>query len=381
MVALAVPKVQRKRLVSWALANLALAGLFVLVTRRIQSRFMIGLDASPLQDRPFLIMDSYGFYIRQFFFGGPLSADYGRSPSRVMEWGLWPETQPWLWGFLLLTLIVFWRFRRAGWVFLMLWLVPLSPTSGLVHFNYQRISTVADHYIQPALPAFCFLLWMAAVELCAWLERQGGEALKSTEDSGSGRAIHRRSIWTWLAGAVLFLPLLVISSGRTHERIGDWRESEVLFHSMLRVTPFSHSANNYLGFFAYRRKDWPAAEKFFRDALASQPNSGIASGNLAYSLIKQGRYAEAHMVLKDFLKNPEFFKENEVHRHVIAMNFLANGLALANLGNYRESLASICRVSEFHPESKDLEDANDTLKKLKVQLNPKDPESVRCPQP
>lgn len=354
MLAFVMPAAERKRYQSWALVHLILAGVFVIVTRNIQSQFMIGLDAAPIWDRPFIIMDSYGFYVRQFFFGGPVSADYGRTPDRVISWGLWWETLPWFCAFLIFLGVIFYRYARAAWIFLMLWLVPLSPTSGLVHFNFQRISTVADHYIQPALPAFCFLILFIL-----WRLRQNPKA--------------ERALLAVLVGGLLW------GAVRTADRITAWRDSETLFHSMLKVTPFSHSANNYLGYFAYKRQDWVAAEGFFRNALASQPNSGIASGNLAYSYIKQGRYQEAHLAVKDFLKSPEFFRVNEVHRHVIAMNFLANSLALANIGRYPQALESVCRVFEFNPEPRDKTDATDTLKKLQGMLNPKDPQSVVCP--
>lgn len=345
---------ERRRVFWWSGVNLALAALFVAVTRSIQGQFMIGLDAAPLWDRPLIILDSYGFYIRQFFFGGPLSVDYGRTPSRLIDWGLYWQTLPWLCGFVAVLVALFWRAWRPAWVFLMLWLVPLSPTSGLVHFNFQRISTVTDHYFQPAMPAMAFLLMFAFWRL------------------GTGMQARRMAI-------ALCAAALVFMGYKTYDRIGVWRESEVLFQSMIAVTPFSHSGNNYLGYFAYRRKDWPAAERYFRDALASQPWSGIASGNYAYSLIKQGRFEEAHLVLRDFLKDPEFFRLNEVHRHVIAMNFLANGLALANLGRYNEAFESVCRVFEFNPEARDRNDATDTLRRLQQQLNPQNPEGVRCP--
>src|SRR6218665_2458114 len=128
--------------------------------------------------------------------------------------------------------------------------------------------------------------------------------------------------FAWRPGVAVVSVALVAWGVHANQRIQVWHDSETLFHSMLEVNPYSHSANNYLGYFAFKRKDWPAAEKFFRMALASQPSSGIASGNLAYSLLKQSRYDEAQAVLRDKLVDPVFFKDNEVHRHVIAMNYL-----------------------------------------------------------
>lgn len=353
ILALMMDQQRRKELIGWSLLHLGLAAAFVIVTRRIQSRFMIGLDGAPLLDRPFVIMDSYGFYVRQFF-GGALSADYGRMPSRLMDWGLWIDTQPWLWGFLLFVALVFLkRFWRPALVFLALWLVPLSPTSGLVHFNFQRISTVADHYFQPAFPAFCFLFLFLF-----WRVR--GQR--------------------WLRRGLTLVVLLgaITAAVKTYARIGSWRESEVLFHSMLEVNPYSHSANNYLGFFAYKRADWAAAEKFFRQATISQHHSAIATGNMAFAMIKQEKFQEAVNALEAPLQDPEFFRLNEVHRHVIAMNYLARTLALANLGRFAEARDAVCKALEYNPEPRDRNDALETLSRLQKELNPKNPEAEGC---
>lgn len=355
---LALEPAERSRFWRWGGFNLFLAGTFVFWTRQIQSRFMIGLDDVPYLDRPFLILDSYGFYIRQFFLAGNFSVDYGRTPARVVNWGLWWDTQPWLWVFFALLILLFFRFSRQAWVFAALWLIPLSPTSGLVHFNFQRISTVADHYFMPAFPAFAFLLLFLVWRLGEY--RIWGKKLS-------------------LGVLILLFGFILTAGVRTHERIQVWRNSESLFQDILSTTPYSHSANNYLGFFAYRRKDWPAAEKLFRQALASQPGSAIASGNLGYALIRQGRFEEARALLGPFLADPDFLRMNEVHRHVLAMNYLAYALALASLERYQDAFEAVCKVFAYNPEPRELRDAQETLEKLRPFLRPDRPEALQCP--
>ncbi len=323
--------------------------IFTWVTTAIQSHFMVGLNPPRFIDRPLIIWDTYSFYIWKFLVPLKLSADYGRTPERLLEWQLYQEIWFWLPLFLIAVGAFYWKRWQHGLVFLILWVVPLIPISGLVQFNYMRIATVADHYFIPSLPAMGFLL------ACIF--------------------IRYNRLWLRIAIGVV----IGIWGAATSLRIPDWKDSETLFYSMLRVTPFSHSANNYLGYFAFEKKDWVKAEVFFRNALASQPNSGIASGNLAYSLLKLNRFPEVVALLENRVRDPEFLKANEVHRHVIAVNFLGLGLGLANVQRYPDSFKFLCEVFQYGPQQRDSVDALGTLEKLRTQLSPQAPTALKCP--
>lgn len=345
-----IPKAPRKKGYLFSGFALILGLVFAFVTTQIQSHFMVGLNPPRYIDRPLIIWDTYSFYIWKFLFPINLSADYGRTPERLLEWALYQEIWFWLPLFLIAITAFYWKRWREMAIFVVLWVVPIIPISGLVQFNYMRIATVADHYFIPSLPAMGFLLASILIRY------------------------NRR----WIQAVMV--ALVLVWGGLSSYRIPDWKDSESLFHSMLRVTPFSHSANNYLGYFAFEKKDWAKAEVFFRNALASQPNSGIASGNLAYALLKLNRFPEVVQLLEARVKDPEFLAANEVHRHVIAVNFLGLGLGLANVQRYEDSLFNLCHVFQYGPQQRDLVDAAGTLDKLRVQLNPKDPKSVKCPR-
>lgn len=344
-----IPRAPRKK--GYYFAGFALiAGLvFAWITTQIQSHFMVGLNPPRFVDRPLIIWDTYSFYIWKFLLPIGLSADYGRTPERLLEWALYQEIWFWLPLFCIAIGKFYWKRWTELMVFVILWVVPIIPISGLVQFNYMRIATVADHYFVPSLPAMGFLF---ATILIRFNNK-------------------------WVKGA--FVAILVAWGALTSLRIPDWKDSETLFYSMLRVTPFSHSANNYLGYFAFEKREWEKAEGFFRNALASQPNSGIASGNLAYALLKLNRFPEVVVLLENRVKDPDFLIANEVHRHVIAVNFLGLGLGLANVQRFQDAFVILCQVFQYGPQQRDAVDAMGTLQKLQVQLNPKDPKSVKCP--
>lgn len=339
-----LPGLKRKPLLIFIGITLLVGLYFSNWTRQIQSQYMLGLQSAEIPDRPFIIADAYGFYIQQFFGGKPLSADYGRTPPRVLNWNLWHETLPWLIGFLVIVPLLFWRRWREMFLFCGLWVIPLAPVSGIVPFNFQRISTVADHYFIPALPAFCFALASLAMKPPAW-----------TREKSLG----------WL-----LIPMILVWAGMTHQRIPDWRESEVFFKSIVRTNPYSHSANNYLGYFAFQKQDYRLAEKYFRQATASLPISAISSGNLAFAWLRQGRNQEVVDYLKDKVKDPDFIAQNMVHKHVIAVNHLALGLALANLEKYAPAYEAICEMFVYGPQPSDHRDGVATLKNLAGILGP-----------
>lgn len=352
LLTLLLPGVRRKPMFVFCSITLLVGLYFSLWTRQIQSQFMVGIEEAEIIQRPVIMADAYGFYLRQFFGFFPQSADYGRTPPRVMEWGLWRMTIPWLAGFLVILPLLFWKKWRELTVFLILWAIPLGPVSGIVTFNYQRISTVADHYFIPALPAFCFVVALFSYRPPRWA---------------------RNGLLNFL-----ILPLILFWAFKTYERIPDWSDNKAFFKSILRANPYSHSANNYLGFFAFQERDYVVAEGYFRQAAASLPQSAISSGNLAYALLRQGRNAEAAQYLAPKLQDPDFFEKNMVHRHVIAVNFIAYGLALANTGRYREGFDSLCQAFRYDPQPGDRRDALESMEKLKRQLNPQNPAAVKC---
>src|SRR5262249_46781525 len=99
----------------------------------------------------------------------------------------------------------------------------LLPVLGLVPFDYQAISTVADRYVHLAILA-------PAIALAALVAR-----LRSTTATACA------GILVAAFGAVAAL------------EVGRWRDTETLFRRTLEVNPRSHVACVHLGVAAERR--------------------------------------------------------------------------------------------------------------------------------
>lgn len=126
------------------LAWLPIAIADVLVTRHVHP----GLSAfkPPLYARPFIAADALSFYFQKLLMPIRLVTDYSRSPR-------WAVQQPGIWVAWIVptaVLAVCWVVRRrAPWLLcgLIIFVLGALPMLGLVPFDYQLYSTVADRYV------------------------------------------------------------------------------------------------------------------------------------------------------------------------------------------------------------------------------------------
>jgi hypothetical protein len=150
------------------------------------------------------------------------------------------------------------RERGAGGVFggVVAAFVLVAPVLGLVPFQYQRYSTVADHYLYPALGAVA----VAAAVLV-------------------GRLLGSRSArrWTMMAAAVA-LPVYAAASW---VYLGQWSDTRTLFEHNRRWVPESFAAERVLGFLAARRGEDELAEGHFRRAIELRGDDVETRYNLA----------------------------------------------------------------------------------------------------
>jgi hypothetical protein len=102
------------------------------------------------QYRPLVPLDAIGFYVIKLFAPVRLASDYGRSPQ-------WLVAHPLAWFTCLITIAIFafaWRTRaRIPWALAAfgVFVAGLLPSIGIVPFDFQHYSTVADRYLYLAL--------------------------------------------------------------------------------------------------------------------------------------------------------------------------------------------------------------------------------------
>ena len=180
------------------------------------------LHSMPLWVRPLVASDAIAFYFFKLFFPLNLAFDYGRAPWVVMNHGWLYYT----WIVPVVTAGVLIVRRRAnlelGAAALLL-VAALVPVLGLSAFDFQMISTVADHYLYLAMlgPALAAAWWLSR---CHSLSHGPAQV------------------------ACVVLGLLAV---RSSSQLSYWHDSRSFFTHTLEVTPDSWSSYHGLAFISH----------------------------------------------------------------------------------------------------------------------------------
>lgn len=240
---------------------LVIGALWVLVTSRAQWAANLAGNLVPVWMRVLVAGDAFAFYLGKVVWPAGLAADYGRAPdvARAEGWLWWTWTGP-----------VVLAAALAAVKPLRLYLVPLGvfaaallPTLGLVPFNFQVVSTVADRYAYFALigPALA-LAMLVARSRRAWAPAAATAAV----------------------AALGFLTVL---------RLPLWSEDLKLFAATLAENPHSWKAmHNYASALDDRGRT-AEGERLMREVIARRPDSAEAYNDIGVMLWKLGRRGEA----------------------------------------------------------------------------------------
>lgn len=247
----------------WPFFPASLIGILII----LNIQHALNTSPQPLGIRALVALDSYSFYIRKVLWPYPLLVDYGRTPEWVRQSGQLAWT--WILPVGITTILLILRQRllwlAAGW-----FVIPLLPVSGLISFDMQQYSTVADHYVYTSMLGIGLVL-AVAVRGFSWFQ--------------------------WLATAVLIIwGCLCIA------QINRWRHLDQLYTDALRRVPQSIQAKSCLAWLAMDQNDWNTAEQLLRQIIRIRPRTD-AYQNLATVLIRQDRLTEAAEMAKKSLEN------------------------------------------------------------------------------
>ncbi len=215
---------------------------------------------APVWLRPVLALDALGFYLGKILLPLHLVPDYGRTSQALAASG----ALAWTWMPAAVLLAVAWSLRRRlRWlaVAVALFVAALLPVLGLVPFDFQYYSNVADHYLYLAMLG-------PALGLAFAYERIPG-----------------RRVLVPAALAVL-LALSVAQASR-------WKDDATLYAHTLAVNPRSLVAHNNLGQALEERGEYEAALAHYRAALDADPGDANVLNNVGNVLYKEGRYDDA----------------------------------------------------------------------------------------
>jgi protein O-mannosyl-transferase len=239
---------------------LAIAVPFVAATKLSQPDTVLGF-VTPFWARPLIAADALAFYLTKLAVPVWLGPGYGRAPQLAMDEG-WIYYTWLLPSLLALTL---WLLRRqtvliasAG-----IFVSALLPVSGIIPFQYQNISTVADRYL--------YLSMLGPALALAWfLSRQ------------------RKKIVTIGCGLVL-LWMGVYSSFQARV----WHDQVSLWKYALSIGQTSIIIYNNLAAGLIARGEIEPAINLLKQAVEMKPDYPEARYNLGLALHRAGRLDEA----------------------------------------------------------------------------------------
>ena len=244
-----------------ALPRFALAVPCVVWTTWAQPARAVG-EAVALHVRPLIAADALAFYLYKLVWPLRLGVDYGRTPQLAVARGWVAYT----WVVPLAVTVLALLARRTAPLLgaaLALFVIALLPVLGLVPFDFQAYSTVADHYT--------YLPMLGPALAAAWL---------------ASRLPERGMVGVIVIGS-LVLGMLSFRQART------WRDAVTIFEQALRVNPQSWVAENQLAAARSARGDYAAAVEHARRAAALNPHAPTVHIVLALNLAKLGRTEEA----------------------------------------------------------------------------------------
>lgn len=255
-------KNSRRRTVLALLPWVLLAVVWMGVTKQAQPPAEYSDPDVPVWQRPFVAADALIFYLHKLVLPAALVAIYDRTPSNVLAASRWVYAAPLVpLALVLLLARSSALLRTAG----ALVFAGILPVLGLVRFEYQNYSTVADRYFYLSMLGIA----LAAATLCQrWFD-------KSLRPTG-----------LWLRrllpiGALVVLAMLSVRQQRT------WRNSLTLWQHNVRFVPQCSGARFNLAN-NIRDRDLPQAITHYEEAVVAHPNYHKARLNLGIALLTRG---------------------------------------------------------------------------------------------
>jgi tetratricopeptide (TPR) repeat protein len=304
----------------WFFLWLCLTCTFTAIAKQIQ--YDANVDLNPqLWERILLSFHSLTFYARSILWPSQLSPDYGLNPAYLLNmWHAtgWPIFTTAL-SAVLVSAVSGLAWRRHPWAMgLLLAILGLAPYLGLLSFNFQNVSLVADRYLY--LPmigmSFCF----ASLPLIPRKKPLGPLKLSSIS---------------------ILLVMLAIAS---YQQCAYWRTNEVLYKRMTQLNARSFYGYSGLGGIALLKGENTLAIDLLRKAVELRSSYPPARYNLARALETQGKYLEA---LQNYVQviniDPSFIE---------AYRDLANLLLLQ--GRLTEAKETVEHALQRDPSSVDL---------------------------
>jgi len=264
------------RRLAWELLPLAVLALPVVIVTKFAQPNTHQAWQPELWQRFLVGGNVLSFYLAKLLWPYSLTPDYGRTLQSVLA------DAPWLYLVAPLPVVlpvVIYRFGRRYLAPALIFGAALLPVSGLMLFDFQQISTVADRYL--------YLAMLGPALAVGWgLARYGSKRV-------------------WL----VFLAVIALLSAKAAAQVWVWESSATLTTQAVRLNPKSWVAHNNLGIIKAEQGLNSEAIATFAAALAANPNYAEAHNNLGalYHRLNRNQEAEEHLQ-KSLSLNPAAYK-------------------------------------------------------------------------
>lgn len=303
------------------------------ITKHLQPNLNLELVPS-IPERLLVAADAFSFYVGKLLLPFWLALDYGRSPDLVLHhvsgWRMLLSALVLAAG-AFLAIYPLWKPPRAeqnggstwraftlcGWA---IFCLSLAPVLGLVPFEFQDMSTVADHYLYLPMLGGSLVVVGILIRL----------------------RVGMRVVWVTAAVLLAFASLSFVQATR-------WRSTESLFRHTLRINPRSYVAHYSMAaeLLAAGRTEEGIAQA--RECLAINPSYLEAQVALGTAWLRQGRFqAVADYYLPVLAKSPRSAGKRAPLVSSIHNNL---GMALARLGRGKEALGHFAQAVVIDPQS------------------------------
>lgn len=291
---------------------------FVFVTSLISSSVESKSDfsfAAALWQKPFIFLDSIGFYLYKIFIPLGFSGNYGRTPQNVMN-----SSYIFLTVGVAIAILVFLLLNRKKYQFILagylIFIIGIIPVSGLANFYYQYFSTQSDRYI--------YISMFGLVLAVAYLLSQAGE---------------RKDVY-----AVGFIILFILGL-LTNSQAQVWRNEMTLWDKAISNAAYP-SSPSYLGRGEEYLKLGKSVEALadFTKATELDSTSALAWYNRGNVLLDMKRYQEAITVFTKSIKLNNKLPNSYVNR----------ALAYSESHQSAEAISDYLNAIKLNPNQPDI---------------------------
>jgi hypothetical protein len=307
----------------WPLGVGLLAGAWAAQsTKSFQESYMQDIIRVEWYQQILIVLDSWGFYLSKLFLPISLMPDYGRIPSVVINEHWYMITSALALG----SIAIFLYFRKKiefrAQVALLICFLFYFPTSGVVNFAYQNISTTADRYFFAPMVGVAILIGL-------WHDKLTPKMARIFQ----------------IAAAIV----LCVYAFLSYEQIGIWRNNRSFYSRMLEGAPNSYPAHLNLGS-VFMSSDLKESEIHFKRAHDVRPTEIGPIAGLASVYLMAQNYAALDILAQQYLNNEQLSKMYLVQSHISTL-YEVYGTSLVQRNRAEESFTFLCTAAQLNPIS------------------------------